>query len=436
MAKKDEKEEKDTFKKFQKAMSEKIRAIQKGLDVKSLNLDPHVGTNGALSTGSVVVDLNIGGGFPAKRMSTIAGATGTAKTTMVLKSLGLALKRGIFCHHEDLEGSADPEWALRNGLEADKYLGKKKGTLKLLEYIRDFDSGDDAFRYIQRIQDAAIDLGASVFPEIANAFFQDSIPACVPEAYLDNDEAGMSPRLAIMLSQTGLPPVRMKLNKSNSVYVAINQIKLNPRVQFGGSPEYEPGGSAVGYYADVKLRFHRSGNPKRVDGSDGRHGISPKESEKGLYKEGNISIENNPDGSEDRYFYVHVKSTKNRVFPPQKQTYFRVWTEHNGSAGGGIDPVWDVLRFFEEIGRLQFPDKSEVIFDGKPFTYWDLKKEILSSNALLEECYELMKTGKAFELYFNRIGGGAPDEGLSPEEGDEPSPPMAKITEAQNASNA
>lgn len=426
-----DKKEDDPHKKFQREMSAKIRAIQKGLEVKSLNLDPYTGTNGALSTGSIVLDLNIGGGFPTKRMSTIAGPTGTAKTSIVLKSLGLALKRGIFCHHEDLEGSADPAWALKNGLEADKYLGKKKGSLKLLEYIRDFDSGDDAFRYIQRVQDAAIDLGAGAFPEISNAFFLDSIPACVPEAYFDNDEAGMSPKLAIMLSQTGLPPARMKLNKSNSIFVAINQIKVNPRAQFG-NPEYEPGGSAVGFYADVKVRFNRTGNPGRVDLVKGRHGISPKEGEKALYKEGGITIENNPDGTEDRYFYVHAKSIKNRVFPPQKQTWFRVWAEHNGAAGGGIDPVWDVLRFFEEIGRLEFREKDEVILDGKTFTYWDLKKQILSSSDMLDECYDLMKTGKAFELYFNRLGGGAPDEGVSPEEGDEESPK----TEAENASNA
>jgi hypothetical protein len=115
-------------------------------------------------------------------------------------------------------------------------------------------------------------------------------------------------------------------------------------------------------------------------------------------------LEENPDGSVDKYRFTKIKTEKNRVFTPLRETFMRICVEGKNL---GIDPVWDTLRFFEEIGRLQFLAMDEVVLDGKTFNYWDLKNKILADQELQLEAQSLLENGKAFELYLNRLRGGA-----------------------------
>lgn len=738
---------KDPRQEFLAKMQTGINQVTKNLKVSPVGLEAPQGRNGALSSGSLLVDLITGGGWPKHRMTTIAGPSGVGKSTLIIRSEGIALSQGIICHHLDLEGAADDSWAKANNLDMNRYMGAR-GKPKTLYYIPDFDSGDDAFRYMSRICDLAEKAGAGELDYVANVFFHDSLPASVPESLLENDEAGAAPRLALMLSEK-IPMVRMKLKKANAAYVAINQIKLNPRAMFGclhgdtkvrlvdgrvfkireivdqkiqgevwsydpstkslkaskiinwfdngvstpeawlsiitegpgthcgshditvtrkhklldnsgewvpaeelkvgqelmsqiesitngtflsflvgtmsgdagvnetynkgamvlcnreqpeyldwkirklskgltfkqyesylfvsqprvdldilkrkmprrnplgvwdnftslslavwfmddghyredhkdglisvkrfkeepaiiqgivsnlnklgyecsaredaiaftvagfskvsqeiaryvpdcmqyklnpsdrgkyqdfelefkkeqnaipvkikgikeiskkksrslrkfdleiegthnyvacskhgglvvhNSPEYEPGGSAPTFFADLKLRMDGVGKPKQVENDKKPHALVP--TEDGKIKMGGVNIEDNPDGSEDRYIYTKVKTIKNRVFPPKKEVTFRIWAEHDGSIGGGIDPVWDTLHFFEMVGLCQFYSKDEVVLRGKTFNYYDLKKEILTKQDLYAEAESLLSSGKAFELYFNRLRGG------------------------------
>ena len=404
----------DLIKEYRAKMQAGINGITKKLECKAMGFEPPQGTNGAVSTGTLCLDLITGGGFPKHRMSTVAGDSGTGKTTLVGKSEGWALAQGLLCHHQDLEGAADYTWMLKNGTDMNLYLGSR-GKPKSLYYIPDFPSGDASFRYMARVMDEAIKHGAENLPFLSNVFYHDSLPACIPEIMLANDEKGSSPDLAILMSRE-LPRVRIKLRKANAAYIAINQIRENPRAQFS-KPLYEPCGNAPTFYADMKLWFVRTGKAKTLDFKHD-HPITPKDTS--LFKAEGISIEQNPNGTEDRYFYTRAKSVKNRVFPPLKETYFRMWTEENGGTGRGIDPVWDVIHFFEEVGLCQFHSMKEVILKGQVYSYWDLKQEILAKPDLGLEARSLLDSGKAFELYFNRLmGGGAAIGTADPEEGNE-----------------
>lgn len=384
---------------FRKKMQGSMHKILKDLGVKALGFEAPQGTNGALSSGSLIVDLITGGGFPKHRMTTISGESGAGKTTLMSKAEGLALARGLICHHLDLEGAADYTWMLRGGTDMNQYLGKR-GVPKTLYYVPDFESGDSSFRYMSRTLDDAMAAGSALLPDLGLAFFQDSIPACVPESLLENDEKGSSPDLAIMLSRF-IPMVRMKLKKANAAYVTINQIRENPRAQFS-SPFYEPGGAAPTYYADLKLELNKRSKPKNLADTKKDHGIVNTDQ----IKAGGVHIETNLDGTEDRYRYTHVKVSKNRVFPPFKEAFIRIWTEEQGGTGRGIDPVWDVIHFFEMVGQAEFLSRDDVTLKGKPYEYLDLKKEILARPDLLLEAQEMIRTGKAFEQYFRRLAGG------------------------------
>lgn len=408
---------------YHKKMQASARTHTKDLKANLLDLEPPKGTNGAVRTNVMCVDLITGGGFPRHRMTTVSGDRGAGKTTLIQSSMARQMDLGTRTTYEDLEGAADLQWAKKNGCDMNKYIASK-----MLDYIPDFNSGDDALRYIHRMQEDAIKAGADQLPFLAGLYFYDSIPAGPPEALTENDEHGSAPLLAIMLSKY-LPMIRSKLRKSNSSFVGINQIRENPRQKFG-SPEYEPGGNAPDFYADMKLWLRLVGKAKDI-ALDKDHPLVPK-SDSGMFKAQGVNLEENPDGSTDSYIYTHVKTNKNRVFTPLRETYFRVWSADSSGQGQGIDPVFDTIRFYEEIGLCEFRSKKEVLMvnpkSGEVTThdYYDLKAEILTHPDLREQGYEMLDSGKAFELYFERIKRGGTE--LAPPDQDEE--PGAVLPEA------
>ena len=54
---------------------------------------------------------------------------------------------------------------------------------------------------------------------------------------------------------------------------------------------------------------------------------------------------------------------------------------------------------------------DDVTLRGVTYTYWDLKKEILTNPDLGLEARSLIDSGEAFKLYFNRLMGGGIDVG-------------------------
>ena len=398
---------------YQQKMQSSLNKITKDLDVKPIGFEAPKGTNGAISTGLLSVDLITGGGFPRHRLTTVSGDSGAGKTTLTSKAIGKLLKNGITTvHHQDLEGATDYQWSLQNGADFNEYLGKR-GKPKTLYYIPDFASGDDAMRYCNRVLEESSKIDSSFLGVHAHVILQDSMAALISEELIENDEAGSKPYLAALLSKF-LPLIRARLKGANAAFIGINQLRENPRQRFG-NPEYEPGGNAPTFYADLKLWLNVAGKAKLALDMKKDHPIMPKDSK--WYKAKAYYNEENPDGSLDTYRFTKIKTEKNRVFTPLRETFMRICTEGKFP---GIDPVWDTLRFYEEIGRLQFLGMTEVVFAGKTFTYWDLKTKIQSDQELQLEGQALLDSGKAFELYFNRLTGGG--EEIAPVDKDEEAP--------------
>lgn len=388
---------------FRRAMQSAANKNAKDLKAHPLTMEAPKGTNGAITTGVLCVDLITGGGFPKNRMTTVSGESGAGKTTLIQSSMGPELAKGVTVHYEDFEGAADHGWMLKNGTDINKYLGDAKNPRQLY-YIPDFTSGEDGFRYMSRNMDEAIKLFEKnpdlKLPFHSGLYYTDSLAAMVPEELLENDEMGSKPVLAALLSSK-IPLVRSKLVKSHSAWIAVNQLRENPRARFG-NPMYEPGGNAPTFYADMKLWMTCVTKPKTV-ALDDAHPIIPDDTK--FFKAGGLNLEQNADGSIDQYRYTHIKTVKNRVFSPLKETYMRIWIADANGQGQGIDPVFDTLRFYEEIGLCQFNSKDDVVLKGITYDYFDLKAEILTNTDLREEAYALLNSGKAFEMYFDRIGG-------------------------------
>jgi RecA/RadA recombinase len=386
-----QKEQMDKLHDFMKAQSKKL-----DFSLKSVLLQDRVGRNGATPTSSLCVDLITGGGIPKHRLTTISGLEGSGKTTLMQSVMANQVQKPTLVHYADFEGAADGSW-MKNGTGVDFSAYEGKTFFPLL----DMPTGDDFFRYIIRLMDESMKLGVTDFPEATHLFCLDSVPSLVPESLIENDEKGDKPYIALMLGKW-LPSVRAKLKPSNSTMIAINQIRQKIRLSHPKeNPQYEPGGNTIRFLADLKIRIDAV-KCKHV-GSKEDHSLIEKDGV-AFYKN-ELMCETNPDGTIDSYAYRRVKTGKNRVFPSMKETFIRICTSHHGGEGIGIDPVFDTLYFFEEIGRLTWTNKKNVQLDGKPFAYFDLKAEIERPNSeLRQEALALMDSGKAFEPYFARLG--------------------------------
>lgn len=388
----------EAFAKLQEFMKKQSKSLDFSLGGNFLT--EREGRNGATPTTSAAVDLIMGGGIPKQRLTVIVGLEHTGKTTLMQGAMAHQLKKGTFVHYLDFEGAADGSW-MKNGtgIDFNNYEGKNFFP------IPDMPTGDDAFRYITRTFEQTSDLGLGDLPELAHLICLDSIPSLVPEDLLENDEAGSKPYIAIMLSKW-MPVVRAQLKRANASMIAINQIRQKVRLKNPyEDPNYEPGGNAIRFLTDVKVKFDQV-KPKHIDGRD--HEVLKFNTP----KQGGMYLETNPDGSIDSYVYRKVKTYKNRVFPPLKETFVRICTSKAGGEGRGIDPVFDTLYFLEMVGECVFHDVNNVEVFGKSHSYWDLKKELENlESGLRQEALAMLDSTTAYEKYAAVLGGdiGKPD---------------------------
>jgi recombination protein RecA len=103
------------------ALGQIERQFGKG-SVMRMNDAAHVST-GAISTGSLTLDLALGvGGLPRGRIVEIFGPESSGKTTLVYHVIAEAQRRGGICAFIDAEHAMDPQYARRIGVNIDELL--------------------------------------------------------------------------------------------------------------------------------------------------------------------------------------------------------------------------------------------------------------------------------------------------------------------------
>src|SRR5256714_15403530 len=84
---------------------------------------------GAISTGSLALDLGLGiGGLPRGRIVEIFGPESSGKTTLVYHVIAEAQRRGGIAAFIDAEHAMDPAYAKRIGVSIDNMLVSKPDT--------------------------------------------------------------------------------------------------------------------------------------------------------------------------------------------------------------------------------------------------------------------------------------------------------------------
>ncbi len=192
-----------------------------------------------LSSGSLSLDLALGGGYPKGRIIEIYGPESSGKTTLTLHAIAEIQKQGGTAAFVDAEHALDPAYARKLGVDTDNLL------------VSQPDNGEQALEIAETlVRSNAVDL-----------VVVDSVAALVPQAEIDGDMGDSHMGLQARLMSQALRKLTGIINKSKTTVIFINQIRMKIGVMFG-NPETTTGGNALKFYASVRLDIRRTGQIK------------------------------------------------------------------------------------------------------------------------------------------------------------------------------
>jgi recombination protein RecA len=192
-----------------------------------------------ISSGTLSLDLALGGGYPKGRVIEIYGPESSGKTTLTLHAIAEIQKQGGTAAFIDAEHALDPAYARRLGVDTDNLL------------VSQPDNGEQALEIVETlVRSNAVDMVVI-----------DSVAALVPQAEIDGEMGDSHMGLQARLMSQALRKLTGIINKSNTIVVFINQIRMKIGVMFG-NPETTTGGNALKFYASVRLDIRRTGQIK------------------------------------------------------------------------------------------------------------------------------------------------------------------------------
>lgn len=437
-----------------------LDSIEKKIGVGSTGVG---GSNeGRMSTGMLVYDLILGGGITAGWYTNF-GKEQSCKSTSTMTMTASAVNAAVpIIAVFDYEGSTEPTY-LQNlmntmGVKATvadifgvkdrngNYVKKPRVRyvpsataetffdylqnleLKLPDKI--YSGGEWWFVYDntndnrKRLADSGVEYDKKKFSKY-NKFYVpapdgslqalvivDSYPAMLPEKLANDSEAGGGLGAVARMFSENIPKVKGRMRKKRIAVVGVNQLREKPMAQ--GNPEYEPGGQAIRFFSDVRMK-HMARALSAVPGAKPREG-TPHEFEK--------SVEF--DGGEDSYRYVSVKGEKNKLSQPYLAGFMRLWIQDGEGNARGFDPVWDTWSYLRATGQVEegahhrkafrltfegneadkkmdWPEFKELILGSKERVTEICRKIGMKPTFIRKQCFKQMASKKGIDMYFANL---------------------------------
>jgi recombination protein RecA len=248
------------------------------------------------SSGSMSLDLALGGGYGEGRVIEIYGPESAGKTLLAITGAIQAQKKypEKYVAIIDAEHAIDLDFCRKLGLNTDKVI------------VNQPDYGEQAFD----IAETLIKSGQISYCIV------DSVSAMTPKAELDGDMESNQMGLQARMMSKGLRKLTGMVNNTKAILVFINQLRDKIGVVYG-NPETTSGGNALKFYASQRIDVRKAKG-------------------KSLDDDGNIANTE-----------MNITVVKNKLAPPfRKAKLMNVFNV-------GIDNAFDILNVSVDLGFVK-----------------------------------------------------------------------------------
>ena len=261
------------------------------------------------SSGSLALDLALGGGYPKGRIIEIYGPESSGKTTLALHAIAEIQKQGGQAAFIDAEHALDPSYARKIGVDTGNLL------------ISQPDNGEQALEICETlVRSGAVDL-----------IVVDSVAALVPQAEIDGDMGDAQMGLQARLMSQAMRKLTGVISKTKATVIFINQIRMKIGVMFG-NPETTTGGNALKFYASIRVDIRRIGQIKDGENISGNR--------------------------------TKVKVVKNKIAAPFRTAEFDIMYNEGISKTGDVLDLGVIYNVVEKSGAF-FKYNGETLGQGR-----------------------------------------------------------------------
>lgn len=288
-----------------------------------------------IPSGSLSLDIALGGGLPKGRVIEIYGPESSGKTTLTLHAIAEVQKAGGTAAFIDAEHALDPAYARRIGVDVNNLL------------LSQPDNGEQALEIVETlVRSNAVDI-----------IVVDSVAALVPRAEIEGDMGDSLPGLQARLMSQALRKLTGVINRSKATVVFINQIRMKIGVMFG-NPETTTGGNALKFYASLRMDIRRIGQIKQGESAIGNR--------------------------------TRVKVVKNKIAPPFREAEFDIMYNEGISKTGDVLDLAVTHNIVEKAGAWfaykegkigQGREAAKTYLQGNPKVLEEISKKVREAAA-------------------------------------------------------